>query len=768
LAEAALAGVTVAAVVGLVRLFSDGSFLLPLVAVALLAHGLAIVVRRLGLNPLVAVLVSGVGLAIAVGWVVEPHTLTLGLPLGRTWRAVDLDLRTAWARFGEVRAPTPVIRGFVLACAGAVWMVAFAADSFAFRARARFEALAPSFVLFLFGAVLGAERYRLAAGALYLAAVLAFVVLAEAGSGHRPSWFAERSGDGDRARVRSGMRTAAVAVAVALLVAPRLPGAHSLGVVGWRDGGEKGSSSRVTVSPLVDIRSRLVNPSGAELFTVHSPVPSYWRLTSLERFDGTIWASVGSYEPARGTLPTGVSSRATEEAVPQQFDIRALSTIWLPAAYRAQRFDGPRGVRFDPDSSSLLTDADTSNGLRYSVESSVPRLTADELAPAAPTVPADLARIYLALPEGFPDSVRQTARQVTRGDAATCAALGCTPAESAAHELSPFHKARALQDWFQSTFTYDLSVPAGHDESAIKRFLTVKRGYCEQFAGTFAAMARSLGLPSRVAVGFTPGSSTGADTYRVTDREAHAWPEVYLGAFGWVAFEPTPSRALPGGEAYTGVGQEAPVAAPDQAGATSATTPTTAEGAGGSPATTEPGPSTAAGDTGRPGSRWPLPGTGVTLALLAAALYLIGVPVAGRVRRSRRRAGAGTPTARVLVAWEEAGEDLALAGLGRRPAETANEYAERARVGAAGAAPALAELAGHLSAAAFSPAGVDEAAAVRAEAAAAVVRADVRVAATPGRRALWALDPRPLARAASDAVESRRGRREQKRQRVGS
>src|SRR5204862_5166960 len=115
-------------------------------------------------------------------------------------------------------------------------------------------------------------------------------------------------------------------------------------------------------------------------------------------------------------------------------------------------------------------------------------------------------------------------------------------------------RARALRDHLRANYAYDLRVPPGHDVPALERFLfQTKRGYCEQFAGAFAAMARSVGLPSRVAVGFTPGDIQAANSFRVRGKHAHAWPEVYLDGYGWVAFEPTPGRGMPGAEAYTGV-----------------------------------------------------------------------------------------------------------------------------------------------------------------------------------------------------------------------
>ncbi|MGI8777299.1 MAG: transglutaminaseTgpA domain-containing protein [Acidimicrobiales bacterium] len=753
--EVALGVVTATAVVGMARLFSDTSFLAPLLVVVVAGHGLAVVLRRFGVSLALAAVASGLGLLVVIGWVVEPRTLTFGLPLAGTWHAIRVDLTSASDLFARVRAPTPTTRGFVVACAAAVWTAAFAADTFAFRARARFEALVPSFVLFLFGAILGASRFRLAAAGLYLGGVLAFVVLADPSRRTGQAWFGGRSVVGSRALARSGLVTSLIVVALALVLAPRLPGARAAGVVNLNKGSD-GSGSRVTVSPLVDIRSRLVDQSGTELFSVSSDVGTYWRLTSLERFDGTIWSSVGSYEPARGRLPSGVASRSDTQTVVQQFDIGALSAIWLPAAYRAQRLDGISGVRFDADSASLLTEAPSADGLRYSVESSLPRLTVDDLATASPTLAGDQSRRYLDLPPGFPTSVRDLARRVT--DPAGCRVLGCSADESTSGRLTAFHQARALQDWFRTNFTYDLNVPPGHDDSAIQRFLAIRRGYCEQFAGTFAAMARSLGLPSRVAVGFTTGTLGDDHRYHVTGREAHAWPEVYLDPYGWVAFEPTPGRAHPGTEAYTGVGATAPVPGGGQAAAATTAPPVTTAPAAGrqAPTTGAPVPARAAAGAGGTGSGWPLPAS-VALGLAVAAIYLGGVPLAYRIRQSRRRGRAATPTDRVMLAWSEAEEDLARAGLGQRPAETPTEYATRARTGLATTPVGLAmvDLAGQLTSAAYSPAGADDAAAGRAESAAATVRTAVRAQAGPVARTLWSLDPRPLVRAADQAWPGR-------------
>src|SRR5262249_43109652 len=100
---------------------------------------------------------------------------------------------------------------------------------------------------------------------------------------------------------------------------------------------------------------------------------------------------------------------------------------------------------------------------------------------------------------------------------------------------------------------YSLTVQRGHSDDAMINFLSIKKGYCEQFAGTFAAMARSVGLPTRVVVGFTPGILRSDGLYHVAGRHAHAWDEVWFDGYGWTVFDPPPGRGAPGAENPTGV-----------------------------------------------------------------------------------------------------------------------------------------------------------------------------------------------------------------------
>ncbi|MDP9070873.1 MAG: transglutaminaseTgpA domain-containing protein, partial [Actinomycetota bacterium] len=587
----ALTGLTLAAAVGMGRLFADASYLVPFVAAALVPHAVCWTGRRLGASLPVTVLVALAALVLAAAWMVLPETTIFGIPWTGTLRSARLALSAAASQFADVVAPTEVTEGFLLAGMIGVGLAAILGDWGAFRVRALFEAAIPSFTLFIFTATLGASRHRGISVALYLAALLLFLLVQQAWlQSASASWFASRSASRLGPRLRGGAAVGGVAVVAALVIGPNLPGADRPPVLAWR-GSAAGAGGRTTVSPLVDIRGRLVDQSDVEVFRVRSNVRAYWRLTSLDRFDGEIWSSNDTHRPVDQRLPGDDVTAARRERAVQDFTITGLSSIWLPAAYEPERVEGVDDVSYNDELSSLITRKETSDGLTYRVESSLPRFGADELRQGAPVLAGRSLDRFLRLPAISP-AVRGLARQ-------------------AAGTGTAFQKARALQDFFQRRFTYDLEARPGHDQRALENFLfRTKRGYCEQFAGAYAVMARTIGLPTRVAVGFTPGEPGQDGRYHVRDLNAHAWPEVHLQGFGWVAFEPTPGRGAPGAEAYTGLPEaQAQVDDPSTAttlGPSAATSPPAAAAPGEDPGGEEPGVATtvpSGADEGGPGQR---------------------------------------------------------------------------------------------------------------------------------------------------------------------
>jgi transglutaminase-like putative cysteine protease len=678
--EVALALVTLAAVTGMHRLFIDGSYRGSLALQAIAAHVVVATLRRRRLPLLPAAAVTGVAAVLFITWTRFGDTVGYLLPTGATLGAAGDDLDAAWRVFQDVKAPAPVVNGFIVATAIAIWLLAFVADWAAFRARAAFEALLPATTLFLFAAALGAPGGRVASAAVFAAAALLFVLL------HRTfiqeessSWAASHRERGRWSLLGTGAALTAVAVVAGAVTGPRLPGAEAEAVIDWRHIGDS-EPTRVVPSPMVDLRTRIVEQPNVEVFTVRSKVPSYWRLTALDEFDGQMWKSSYGTDSAKGDLPQAVDSAAETDTVRQTVTVEALGGVWLPAAFEARSLEAEGAdVGWDEDSSTLIVDRDvpTSDGLTYEVTSAIPTWRGPQLREVTDAdLPEDIGRQYTALPEAVSPEVRGLAQTVI----------------DRAGAQTPYDRAMALQSYLRSSlFTYDDTVGPGHGADALATFLfQTRRGYCEQFAGSFAALARAVNLPTRVAVGFTWGAQDPQDQtlYRVRGVHAHAWPEVYFHGYGWVPFEPTKSRAPVRGDQWLGLpadgrqdatgGRVGVVPPGDDAG-----TDPGAQGDLGAgddaelnAGLLEGGTSGEAGQTGDSGLPDGVRNVGIAIALAIAA-YLVLVPLAIVGRRFVRRRRAHSAADKVRLSWREATERAEAAGV-RLPASlTIAETADR-------------------------------------------------------------------------------------------
>ncbi|MFW5797360.1 MAG: transglutaminase domain-containing protein [Spirochaetota bacterium] len=121
-----------------------------------------------------------------------------------------------------------------------------------------------------------------------------------------------------------------------------------------------------------------------------------------------------------------------------------------------------------------------------------------------------------------------------------------------------YAEARALEQYFLDEYYYSLRPGVAPDGNQLEHFLFESRkGYCSYFAFSMALMARSLGLPARVAVGFfvEPRMSV-MDYYPVRADMAHAWVEIYFEDYGWIEFDPTSTTLAPGEDFETDVGMD--------------------------------------------------------------------------------------------------------------------------------------------------------------------------------------------------------------------
>ncbi len=697
-ATLALTVYSIVVAAGFARVFSGWEFFDNLVVVAVVGHGIAFALRRFRTPVWIAFPVTLAALVWLVGAMFYRDTFALLLPTSETWSVFRLELNVVGDNFRTQVAPVEFLYGWNVLSAIGVGAAVLLADTFAFRAFARAEALVPGGVLFVFVAALGTDRSRVASTmALVAAGVVATVVLRQH---HAPEQAATIGIPRPLfARVLPVAAGSALSVAlVAGFVGPRLPGADAEALYDTK-GGNGGDVTEV-ISPLVDIRSRLTNRSETELFVVAADGDSYWRSSALPKFDGRTWGL-----PERGLdRADGAIAQGTEGSIDirQQITISALGGALLPAAADPIAATGAGDLRddlrFNEDSATLVkTGSDLERGDVFDILSASPRYDAATLSSATSSDPGD--PIYFDLPDDFPSSIADTTRQVTAG------------------ATSNYEIALTLQNWFRSEFEYSLEIQEGHGNNEIEAFLRNRVGYCEQFAGSYAAMMRSIGIPARVAVGFTQGANDGAGNYSVLGRNAHAWPEVWFDGIGWVPFEPTPGRGAPNAQDYTGVEpqqDDGPAGGDEGASPTTTAAPapvSTVVDANGVPVpTTIPDRPTPGPEQNTPAPAAPVAaddGFSVPwrpLAVLALLGFVLAIPAL--VRRLRR--GAITdPEDRLGHLWARATSSLSDVGVRYRPDLTPTEAATATSATFPLAARPMKSLADVVTQVAFAPDGHD-------------------------------------------------------------
>ena len=727
LAEAALVSVTVVVAAGMSRLFTDTSFLRDVLALALAAHVVAAAARRVGLPTIGAALLSVACFAITATVLLYTGTAWFVLPTADTVSLALDHLVDGWDVANASPAPVAPVPGLVLSAGAVLALCAFLADAAAFRLRSAGWAVAPTASIYGFTAAFGTGDAAILYGMLCCVAIGVTMVALWLRNRRAEAWIESMPGRGMKAMARAAGAALLLAVAAGAVAGPSLPGARAEPWVDlerfevtdaapwvdvpppdpepWADFGSPGvagsaslpgsaEGARVLVSPLVQVRSRLIDLTEEELFTVAVPEDQrhYWRLTSLDDFDGDAWRARSQYEDASGPLAATLDPSAAGASLQQTVMLTGLGNSYLPVAYELRRVidDGGVAMEYEAYSGSLIKGRRVAlegpGRFSYVVDSAVPAIgDPDRLRQSETSM---LEEGFLATNTQLPDDVRDLVRAQTE--------------RITSDARSDYHRALQLQDYFRldGGFRYDLQVHAAGGIESLEEFLFEARaGYCQQFASAYAAMARSIGLPTRVAVGFTWGewdSERGVGgAYVVRGKHAHAWPEVYFAGTGWIRFEPTPGRGAPGDFAVTGHvadqaggGLGAAAGGPDEGLELSETPGRSAapdtpglvgddsDERSGLARRSEPSADAGPGDSassGRPSL--------VLLAVLALAALgsAVGmVPVLRRLRwRRHRDRVAHDPAGLIDFWWTNALDALALVRLGPRPFETPLELARR-------------------------------------------------------------------------------------------
>jgi transglutaminase-like putative cysteine protease len=491
--------------------------------------------------------------------------------------------------------------------------------------------------------------------------------------------------------VRSGVGFIAMSVALAWILTSVAVAAPLTGV--WNNlddtwnqlrddvsgifGGITGGQSRVTgtvFGPALAVRGSWTS-ADTEVMTVASKRAYYLRTITYDVYTGHGWArSAGSrrsvaagdrifpgYTPERPIGTTAFDLETITIQVQRSSGRNVFTPGYPTVAFLPLWVELPGG---QPFLGGLESAVPLEAGKGYQITAAISRATEAQLAGAGIAYPAEIVANYLDT-TGITDRTRQLAESVISADA-TRRGLSVD---------DPYHAAYALAQFLRAdpSFRYATvaSLPSNPTRDLVDFFLfdpeQGRAGYCEYYATAMAMMARSVGLPARVAVGYAPGERLDAGIFQYRERNAHAWAEIYFPGYGWQIFEATHSIApvvrLSGGPVAP------PVSNPGNG----------VNGGLGGFDETDPGdvstlPSFQPQPGGFPsGGQKPAVETRNGNALLVAGfLSLLAVAIAWRLRRTRRQLRLLTPGDRQ---WQRLALAAGRAGSARSPSETIYEYA---------------------------------------------------------------------------------------------
>ena len=261
----------------------------------------------------------------------------------------------------------------------------------------------------------------------------------------------------------------------------------------------------------------------------------YWRVRTYDQYLDNQWQTNDVYTepfiPDQSSLQLlnfhGLASAFafTSPLVNLSLLVTPANPIWISRP-SVMSFSPTGGGMVDP----LMFRADPPIlvGEQYMVHALISNPSVLQLQNAGVSYPAWVKDTYLQLPDNLSQRITELAQTIT------------------ANAVTPYDKAIAITDYLRSTITYSVTVEAPPDgtDPLVWFLFDSHKGFCNYYATAEVILLRSVGVPTRMVVGFAQGEYQPPDKYIVLEKDAHAWPEVYFPDTGWVEFEPTSSQPV--------------------------------------------------------------------------------------------------------------------------------------------------------------------------------------------------------------------------------
>jgi transglutaminase-like putative cysteine protease len=649
-------------------LFSGSLWFFAGIGAVITVAGAGMLSRLRSLPVTVCLVISLVGLLLYLNLVFEHHDSVIWfIPTPSSLAALGSLVHAGLDASNKFAAPAPTITPLVFLAAAGVGITAVATDLIAVRLRSAALAGLPLLVLFTVPVTISTPQNTAITTVVFCAGAGGYLALLSADGRERirvwgrlvslwrthegaprmsspqltaadphRSPFQVIRGPDTRALAAAGRRVGLFSIVLALCAPLLVPGLHAARLASsdlTLGSNGSGSGSVSLPNPLAATATELQEAHPVPVLTYTTTASQYLQaynpeylqeqvLYTLSANDG--WEPIANGKslttvPLGSQLPpqaTGISNAGsplikTTVTYNKSAGSGNGQVTFLPAPYPPVQVSVPGSWYYDPGTLAVLSTKSSLSGEQYQVVSRDVYPSSAALTKAA--TPQDLSD-YTQLPVSYRTNaqLRQIALSITAG------------------AQSEYAMAEAIVNYLSDPaiggFSYNLFGPSISNVSTLLAFLTKnKTGDCVQYSYAMTVLLRVLGIPARIAVGFTAGTSIGAgsSTYLVKSTDAHAWPEVFFNGWGWIRFEPTP----PGQGTATPAGYQDSSASPPVGGAGggSTTQPTHTGKAGGGHHLLPPTDTGAGGTVATSKPSAGLPWAAVILAVLAAIALVCGV-----------------------------------------------------------------------------------------------------------------------------------------------